>query len=40
MLELRGRGKDQVGVVGCVGLKVFEHDGEQVFAREARRDFL
>ena len=38
VLELRRRRQHVVGVVGRVGLEVLEHDGEQVFAREAGRD--
>ena len=39
VLELRRGGQHEVGVVGGVGLEVFEHDGEEILAREARRDF-
>ena len=35
MLQLRGGGQQVVGVVGGVGLKVFQHHGEQVFACKA-----
>ena len=35
MLQLRGRGQHDVGVIGGVGHEVFEHHGEQVFARKA-----
>ncbi len=35
VLELRGRGQHVVGEVGGVGHEVFEHDREQVLAREA-----
>ena len=37
LLERRGRGQHDVGVVDGVGLEELVHDGEQVLAREARR---
>ena len=35
VLQLGGGGQDVVGIVGGVGLEVFQHHGEQVFACEA-----
>ncbi len=32
VLELCRRGQDEIGIVGGVGLKMFEDDGEQVVA--------
>ena len=40
MLELRGRGQDDIGVVGGIGLEMVHHDGEQVVAREAGDDLV
>ena len=39
MFQLRGGGQNIVGIVGRVGLKMFKHHGEQIFARKALRYF-
>ena len=38
MLELRGGRQDVVGVIGGIGLKMFEHHGEQIFTRKTLDD--
>ncbi len=38
MLELSRRRQNEIGVIGRVGLKVLQHDGEKVFTLEACRD--
>ena len=34
MLELRGGGQNVIGVIGGVGLEMFEHHGKQIFTRK------
>lgn len=40
MLKLRGRWQQDVGVIGSVGLEMFQHYGEQIFARKTGANFV